>query len=277
MSIQPYFNSYLLVVQNQSTVAASHITQTFSFTSTVAAIIISQVIKYTKHNKPWVVLGSCVYLMGIGLMIKYRNMDASVGQLVGVQIAVAIGGGMLNVPAQVAVQASTDHQHVAVATAVYLTCVEIGGAVGAAISGAVWSQNVPAKIREYLPADEQNLAQSLFDNINTALKYPLESPERQAVNRAYQETMTILLTIAVCCAVPIILCSLLLTNQNLAEVKGQVKGRVMGNATNDGEGIGKVERAEGGVDQEGLGRWLQFPMMKKRVVIEKTESEFVVS
>jgi hypothetical protein len=136
LSVQPYFYSYLLVVQNESITAAGHVTQVFSFTSTVTSIAISFVIKYTKIYKPFICFGSLIYLMGIGLMIRYRAEGVSVGQLVGTQIVVGIGGGMLNVPAQLGVQASTDHQNVAVATAVYLMSVEVGGAVGSAISGA---------------------------------------------------------------------------------------------------------------------------------------------
>jgi hypothetical protein len=93
LSVQPYFYSYLLVVQHQSITAAGHITQTFSFTSTVSAIAISFVIKYTKHYKSFIVAGSLVYMMGIGLMIRYRIPDSTISQIVGAQIAVGIGGG----------------------------------------------------------------------------------------------------------------------------------------------------------------------------------------
>ncbi|EHK97102.1 putative Siderophore iron transporter mirC [Glarea lozoyensis 74030] len=174
LSVQPYFYSYLLVVQNKSVTAAGHITQTFSFTSTVASIIISFIIKYTKYYKPFVVAGSLIYLMGIGLMIRYRSIGASTGSIVGTQIAVGIGGGMLNVPAQIGVQASTDHQHVAIATAVFLTCVELGGAVGSAISGAVWSRNIPTKLNAYLPVENRVNATAIYNNINLALDYPMK-------------------------------------------------------------------------------------------------------
>ena len=56
--------------------------------------------------------------MGMGIMLAYRNEDASVGSLVGTQIAIGIGGGFLNVPVQLAVQASVSHQDVAAATTV---------------------------------------------------------------------------------------------------------------------------------------------------------------
>ena len=76
-------------------------------------------------------------------MIRYRSESSSTSQIVGTQIAVGIGGGMLNVPAQLGVQAAVPHSDVAAATAIFLTLLEVGGAVGAAISGAVWTANIP--------------------------------------------------------------------------------------------------------------------------------------
>ena len=58
---------------------------------------------------------------------------------------------MLNVPAQLGVQASASHQEVAAALAIYLTVVEIGGALGSAISGAVWTANFRKELALYLP------------------------------------------------------------------------------------------------------------------------------
>jgi hypothetical protein len=238
LSVQPYFYSYLLVVQHQSITAAGHITQTFSFTSTVSAIAISLVIKYTKHYKYFIVAGSLIYMMGIGLMIRYRTPDSTTSQIVGTQIAVGIGGGMLNVPAQLGVQASCTHQEVAAATAVYLTIVEIGGAVGAAISGAVWTRLIPSKLVEYLPAANIGDAQAIFNDITVAMSYAVGTEERMAIERAYQETMDVLLIIAICVAIPIVLLAFVMRNYKLDQVDQKVKGRVIGGRIG---GEGKVE------------------------------------
>ncbi|RWA09671.1 hypothetical protein EKO27_g5418 [Xylaria grammica] len=237
LSVQPYFYSYLLVVQHQSVAAAGHITQTFSFSSTVTSIVVSLMIKYTRHYKYFVTSGSLIYLLGVGLMIRYRTEDASVGSLVGTQIAVGIGGGMLNVPAQLGVQASASHQQVAAATAVFLTVVEIGGAVGAAISGAVWTQLIPYKLSNYLPADLASQAHTIFGDVNVAsdyTTYPPGSPARIAINKSYQETMHTLLMIAVVLCAPLVLLSFLMRNYKLDAVKQGVKGKVIGgNADTD--------------------------------------------
>lgn len=221
LSVFPYFYSYLLIVDNKSIAAAGHITQTFSFTSTVASIAVSFLIKYTAHYKYFITVGACIYLLGMGLMMKYRTEFASTGTLVGCQIALGLGGGMLNVPTQLGVQASASHQQVAAATAMWLTILEVGGAVGSAISGAVWSNLVPGKLERYLPASAQDQALLIYGNITLSSSYeiyPRGSLERIAINRAYQETMTTLLIIAVCIAAPIIPLSFLMKNYKLDQV-----------------------------------------------------------
>ncbi|KAF2233472.1 MFS general substrate transporter [Viridothelium virens] len=241
LSVYPYFYSYLLIVQNQSITAAGHITQTFTFTSTVTSIIVSILIKYTRHYKYFITLGSAIYLMGIGLMIRYRTQGVSTGVLVGCQIAVGIGGGMLNVPAQLGVQASVSHQRVAAATAVFLTILEIGGAVGTAISGAIWTANVPKKLAAYLPDETKGQAAAIFGSVEVASgMYPVGSPTRAAIDRAYQETMTTILIVAVCVCAPLIPLSLVMKDYKLDELDQRVKGKVIGGTRNTS-----------GLDQEG--------------------------
>ncbi|KAH0548562.1 hypothetical protein GP486_007894 [Trichoglossum hirsutum] len=212
----------MMVVQNQSVAAAGHVTQTFSFSATVASVAISFAIKYAKHYKYFVVGGSCIYLASIGLMIGYRaeGRRSTIGKIVGTQVVFGIGGGMLNVPAQLGVQASVKHRDVAAATALFLTISNLGGAVGSAISGAIWTANIPAKLELYLPAASKEDAGKIFGSIITALSYPVGSPERSAINRAYQETMDKLLLAAICVCVPLVLLSLTMRNYNLSQEEG---------------------------------------------------------
>jgi hypothetical protein len=242
LSIGSYFYSYLLVAQHQSITAAGHINQTFSFTSTVASVAISFVIKYTKHYKPYIILGSFIYLAGIGLMIRYRSNGSTVGQIVGAQIAVGIGGGMINVPAQLGVQASASHQQVAAATAVFLTIVEVGGAVGSAIAGAVWSSTIPSKLVEY--GISQSDAMAIYNSVDVATSYAVGTSERIAIDRAYQDAMRVLLIVAICVAAPIVPLALIMRNYRLDDMGGeQVKGRVIGGNVGDNRvGDEKVER-----------------------------------
>ena len=255
-SVQPYFFSYLQVVQSESITAAGHIVNTFSFTSTVSTIVTSLFIKYTRHYKYYITGGACIYLLGVGLMIRYRVLGSSTSQIVGTQIAVGIGAGMINVPTQLGVQASVAHTDVAAATAIYLTIVEIGGAVGNAISGAVWTGNLLPKLKEYLPPAAQAEASTIFGNLTIAKSYAEGSLEKVAIDRSYQETMDILLIVAACFAAPLLPLSLLMKNYKLDAIEQKVKGKVIGsdraqNDTNEGG-----EESSGGAAPDVRKGWL---------------------
>lgn len=233
MSVFPYFLSYLQIVQGKSIVTAGYITRVFTFSSTVASIVVSLIIKYTAHYKYYVTFGAVIYLMGMGIMLAYRNEDASTATLVGTQIAIGIGGGFLNVPVQLGVQASSSHQQVAAVTTVWLTLLEVGGAVGSAISGAIWSTYIPSKLQQYLPAENVGDYASIYQSILVSADYtlyPTGSPVRIAINRAYQETMRYLLIGALCCAAPILPLTFFMKNYKLDQMDQKVTGRVIGNA-----------------------------------------------
>ncbi|KAJ5214854.1 hypothetical protein N7468_010533 [Penicillium chermesinum] len=218
-SVQPYLNSYLQVVQGYDVGTAGRVTQTFAFTSTIAAFGVSILIKYTRRYRIFVTIGCVVYMVGIALMLLCRQEGATHFQVLGTQILVGFGGGLVNVPVQLGVQASASHQEVAAATAMFLTSMEMGGAVGAAISGAVWSHLIPRKLYQYLPDEVKPQVGEIFGKLTKALEYPMGSPARHAINRAYQETMNRLLTFSIIVTIPLIPLSLMMTNYKLDQVR----------------------------------------------------------
>ncbi|CRG90574.1 Siderophore iron transporter mirC [Talaromyces islandicus] len=217
-SVQPYFYSYLQVVQDYEVAAAGRVTQTFSFTSTIAAFGVSLFIKYTYRYRIYVVIGAVIYISGLVAMLLYRQEGSSTMQILGTQVLVGIGGGLINVPVQLGVQASAHHQEVAGATAMFLTALEMGGAVGAAVSGAVWTHQIPKRLAQYLPAESQADAGEIFGKLTKARSYPMGSATRIAINRAYQETMNNLLCLAILVALPVIPLSLAMKNYRLDQM-----------------------------------------------------------
>lgn len=118
--------------------------------------------------------------------------------------------------------------------------------MGSAISGAVWSKNIPAKLNLYLPDATKSNATVIYNNIKNAVIYPMGSPTREAINRAYQETMHTLLIIAICVTVPIILLSLVMKNYKLDEMEQGVKGRVISGEVKDEQEIEAIREEQGG-------------------------------
>ncbi|KAK2765650.1 hypothetical protein FQN54_008506 [Arachnomyces sp. PD_36] len=234
-SVQPYLYSYLQVVQNQSVVVAGRVTQAFSFMSTISGLVVAFLIKSTGRYRCFVTIGCGVYIAGLLLMLHYRKEGSTVFEILGTQILVGIGGGFLNVPAQLGVQASASHQEIAAATAMFLTALEMGGAIGAAISGAIWTTYIPKKLEMYLPPESQGDAQEIFGKLTKALEYPMGSATRIAINRAYQETMNKLLLTAILVSIPLIPLSFLMKNYQLDKMDQGVKGTVIGQSARRGE------------------------------------------
>ncbi|CAK7265503.1 hypothetical protein SEPCBS57363_001616 [Sporothrix epigloea] len=246
LSVQPYFYSYLLVAHNQSVAAAGRITQIFSFTSTIAAVSASVAIRHLRRYKVFVVSGACVYLLGVSLMLVYRTADAGTGRLIATQVGVGVGAGLMSVPTQIGIQASVTStpRLVAAATAVYLTIGEAGIAVGAAISGALWGRLVPAKLDLYLPETARQNASAIYSSVVVATSYPWGSPERLAIIRAYQESMTTLLTVAVAFCVPVLVLALLMEDLRFDTASPTLPSTYADGGDADSEG-GDEEEQEG--------------------------------
>lgn len=233
LSVQPYFSSYLLVVRNLDEETVNNILKIFYISATVSSILVSLLIKLTNHYKWFVVAGSCLYTLGIGLMLGYRGDNTRV--IVFTQTLIGFGGGMLNVPAQVGVQASAGHQHVGTATAIFLTLISLGGAIGSAISRSLWEQLLPERLEAHIPSAIRDQAATISTDLLQARSYTMGSPERDAINQAYKETTTTLLIIAICLCVPIISCSLIMESYPLSRIEQGVKGRVIGGAVDENE------------------------------------------
>lgn len=178
---------YLVVAKGESVESATRITSMYSFTSTITAIITGIVVRYVRRLKPFQLAGGLLYILGLGLMIRFRGYNNSRGEIVMTQVILGLGGGLFTYPTQANMQACVfscfarpDYDlnnvqlnpsracvsppglslssysyrlrtDVATVTAVYLSVFYIGGAIGAAISGAIWTQTLPGKLLELVP------------------------------------------------------------------------------------------------------------------------------
>lgn len=217
-SVQPYFFSYLQVVQGLSVASAGRIAQTFSFVSTCSAVCTSLAIRKTKLYRPFVTMGCAIYASGILLMLATHCRGSAVSILCAVQILVGLGGGMTMIPLQVGMQAAAGPHRVAAATALFLTLLELGGAVGSAISGALWTDTLPAKLVLYLPDEVKSQAHEIYSSLAKAMSYSLGTPARDGIIRSYEETMAILLKCAIAASLPLIPLSLRMENWTLDQV-----------------------------------------------------------
>ncbi|AEO68829.1 uncharacterized protein THITE_2118543 [Thermothielavioides terrestris NRRL 8126] len=218
IAVQPYFYSYLLVALNLPVSLAGPITQTFSFASTIAALLASLLIRRlaVPRPRPFILAGAALYTLAIAVLLRTRTRSASVASLFAAQTGLGAGAGLMHVATQLIVQAAASsdvphrgsqaraQQYVGVATASFLTLVQVGAAVGSAVSGAVWGKLVPAKLLEYLPEHVKGEAAKIYASVVVACSYAWGSPEREAIARSYQETITVLLWVALLACGPVL-------------------------------------------------------------------------
>lgn len=238
LSVIPYFQSYLLVVYGLSITTAGQIVQIYVFGSTITAIGVSLLIKATHRYKRYVFFGACTYLLGAILTAMFRTKGGSLWAVAATQVVIGIGGGLMVVPAQLGVQACVGKEDVATTTALFLMALEVGGAVGSAISGAIWTNNILPKLQLYLPPETVDQASVIYGNISLASNgWPVGDATREAIERAYQETMAKMLIAAVCACVPLVPFSLMMKNLKLDEMD-------LGREVSDPIGVGEQELSE---------------------------------
>ncbi|XWW94943.1 hypothetical protein V2A60_002893 [Cordyceps javanica] len=215
---QPYFYSFLVVVNDLSPKAATNIVTSQGVSTAVVGIAAALVVKYTGNCKWVIVTGTMVKLIGGGLMIRYSNADATLAQIVIAQIIAGGGSGMISIVAQTAVQSVAGHQDVANVTTLYEAARAIGGAIGNAISGSIWTRLLLARLEAYLPEASKSRAVGIQNSFTVATSFAVGSPERIAINQSYTEVMHILLITSIAFLAASFLASWAIENVNLKKV-----------------------------------------------------------
>jgi MFS family permease len=233
------YTSFLQVVHFRSVRAAGYIANTYSFGSCVTGVILGFIIKFHGRYKIYAIIGIPIYILGTGiyysliyflisgLMIHFRGPQYNQGYLIMCQIFVAIGGGVMSFLTQLAVMAVVSHQDTAAVLAILGTVTSIGGAVGLAISGAIWTNTLPEQLEQNLPASIKNQSEAIFGSLTDQLSYPQGSPGRNAIIDSYADTQKILCLAATCISVGALILVFGLRDVKLKEVKQPVKGLVV--------------------------------------------------
>ncbi|KXT00232.1 hypothetical protein AC579_8537 [Pseudocercospora musae] len=133
----PYFTSFLQVVPNLDLVRVGYISGIYSMGSCFWSFGVGAITRYTGDYKYQTLLfGMPITILGVSLMIIFRQPDVNIGYIVMCHLFIAFGGGALVVGQQVAIMAVTTHQYVAVVLAILAVASSIGGAIGSTIAGA---------------------------------------------------------------------------------------------------------------------------------------------
>ncbi|CAO3618789.1 unnamed protein product [Cunninghamella blakesleeana] len=218
-----YLYTVLLVSFNESPKSATRIISLNSFASMLTGVIAGFIVRYVRRIKWCAVVGSIIYSLGLGLMIKYRSaLDNGYAGVIGAQLVLGIGGGLIPYPVQAHIQTETKHEHVAIITAIFLTSRHVGSALGNAISGAIWTNTLPNGMVDNFQsiANGTELAHAAYNSPLTFIKgYPIGTPERTAMIAAYDNTQKILTITGCALSVLVIIAAVTLSNPVLGDEK----------------------------------------------------------
>ncbi|KAL1856308.1 hypothetical protein Daus18300_010793 [Diaporthe australafricana] len=220
-----YFTSYLQVVNDVTLAEAGYINNTFNVVSGVLLLLVGYLMRRTGRFK-WLLYGAVpLYILAQGLMIYFRRPNQSVGYQVMCQVFISIGGSVFIIVQQVAVLAAVDHRHVAAALALLSVVGTIGGAIGATVSGAIWTNTFPNALEMYLPADAMDNFDMIYEDLDTQLSYAVGTPTRLAIQHAYGYAQTRMLAAGTGVMALCFIWTFMIKNINLTKV-AQVKGTV---------------------------------------------------
>lgn len=182
-----YFQYFVMVVYDLNVAMAGYMGEIYNVGSTFWGVVFGVWIRYTRHFKYTALFfGVPMMFLGAGLMIHFRSTDQGIGYLVMCQIFIAIAGGTLVISEDMAVMAAADRDGVPMMLSLLSLSSGIGGAIGYAVSGAIYQNTLPQALERYLPEEAKANATAIFLGGYTVQKsYNTTDPVRIAINQAW--------------------------------------------------------------------------------------------
>lgn len=227
-----YLYTILVVAFDASVSAATRIASLYSFVSVLTGVGLSLLVRFRiPYLKPFVVFGTLMFLLAFGLLIHFRNgaVGNAYAGVIAAQCVLGFAGGLFPYPTQVLIQAAAPHEHLALLTGLYLAFYSIGSALGNAVSGAIWTQILPERLRAELGGDGSTAEMAYSDPFGFVAEFPVGTVERAAVVRAYAGAQRVLCITGICLCVVLVGFASVLRNprlgveQSLVETDGRVK------------------------------------------------------
>ena len=192
-----YFTSMLLVVWNTGVTQATYISNIYRVGSCFAGLVMGGLMRLTGRFK-WVatLYGLPLMILGVGLMIRFRQASQDISFVVMTQIFVAFAGGPIVIAGEMAMMAPLGHQQVAVTIAVLDLFSSVGNAVGSTVSTAIWTGTFKQELRRRLPADAP--IDSVYNSLPIQLSYLPGTEQRKGVADAYSASQRLMLITSVC-------------------------------------------------------------------------------
>lgn len=182
-----YYYYFVMVVYNLDVTMTGYMTAIYTVGSCFWSPIFGLWIRYVKEFKY-----SCLFFalplmtLGAGLMIHFRGSDSDIGYVIMCQIFIAFAGGMMVIGEQMAVMCASDLEGIPMMISLVSLFSNLGGAIGYAVSAAIYANTFPQGLREALPESAKDQWAAIYAGGYVAqMKFLPGTEERDAINFAY--------------------------------------------------------------------------------------------
>lgn len=215
-----YLYTILLVAANESDLSATRITSLYSFVAAIFSPIVGLLVARSSRLKPYTVVGCLLYFVTMGLFYHYRGGNDAGKGVIGAMVVWGITSCLYDYPISVSIQTVTSHENLANVSALSSTIFRIGGAVGAAVSGAIWTQTLYPKLLKAL--GDADMAEAAFNSpLDFITDYDWGTPVREATVEAFQYVQKYEVLVGLIFVVPMFVMTFFLRDPPLNEEFGQ--------------------------------------------------------
>ncbi|WPK23194.1 hypothetical protein PUMCH_000422 [Australozyma saopauloensis] len=223
-----FIYTVLVVGMNASIKAATRISSLYSFVSVITGPILGLVIVRVRRTKYFIVAGCAFWFIAMGILLHFRGSNDGLEYkkfqdgVIGGLCLFGFGAGFFTYTTQLSIQTCTNHEYMSIVLSLYLASYNIGSAFGVAVSGAVWTQLMPAEIVKQMSAlgVDTSLAGTAYQAPFTfIITHPWGSPGRIAVALAYAHIQRKLCIVGICLCVPLLCMTIFLRNHKLTNAQ----------------------------------------------------------
>ncbi|EJD54788.1 MFS general substrate transporter [Auricularia subglabra TFB-10046 SS5] len=218
-----YYSSYVYVVTNWTTTEWGYFNNTSTVAGCAGALLVGVLFRVLHRYKSIQTAGLMLRCVGAGIIYYARGDKASTSALIAGTAIAGLGGAGIVLGTPVATQASVPHNDLASVIALLNTFTVIGGSIGSAVAGAVWTNTMPGNLlKEGVPAE---LIPEIYGNVLSVHDlYLMSDPVRQAVIRAASKTLGPLFLASVVTAIIGVIFGLMMPNYILGKAHNAVDG-----------------------------------------------------
>ncbi|CAK7234994.1 hypothetical protein SBRCBS47491_009139 [Sporothrix bragantina] len=179
-----YFYTWLIVARGYAVRNALFIYDANRAMQFLAGLLMGGIMWYTRRYK-WVIVGGvAVRLIGYGLMMRMRSVNASTAEIVILQLIQGLGSGLVGTGCFVAATVSVPHSEVAQMTSLAVCLSTLGSTIGTAIGGGIYTNYFKAELVKELGTNgTAKLIAQVFDSITAGLP-AIGTLERDGIARA---------------------------------------------------------------------------------------------